>query len=101
MHDLLTPILATLGFGGLVGFVTGIFAKQSVRLVGCILGLVFVLMQLMAYYGMASWHWNEIAKHAMPATQHAGAFFWKVVRYNLPFSGGFATGFYMAWRSRL
>ena len=43
-------------------------------------------MQVLAYYNIADWHWGILAKHA-------GRFSWKILRYNLPFTGGCGAGF--------
>lgn len=95
-------ILSTLGFGGLLGYFTGIAVKTVSRLLGCLLGIVFILMQLLAYYGLAEWHWDAIAEFVMGpaagAADAASAKLWAILTYNLPFTGGFATGFYIGLR---
>ncbi len=96
--DTLLPVAVTLGFGGLLGYCTGVFLKRTVRLLGCLLGLAFIAMQLLAYYGYAEWHWDAIARHTTPAAQAAGHFLWKLIHYNMPFTGGFAAGFFLAVR---
>ena len=95
--DWLLPFVGTLGVGGLLGWAAATFLRTTARMVGCIIGLVFILMQVLAYYGIAEWHWDAIAKAASPAGQAAkagGGLLWKVMTYNLPFTGGFAGGFY-------
>lgn len=95
--DIFLPILGTLGIGGFLGWAAATFIKTTGRLIGCIIGLVFILMQVLAYYGIAQWHWDIIAKAAGPATEAAkagGGLLWKILTYNLPFTGGFAGGFW-------
>jgi len=95
--DSLFPVLGTLGIGGVLGWAAAHFLKTAGRLLGCLLGLIFILMQLLAYYGIAEWHWDALAKAAAPAAaaaQHGGNLLWKILTYNLPFTGGFAAGFY-------
>ena len=98
----LSVILGTLGVGGLLGWFTGTAVKTVGRLVGCLLGLVFILMQVLAYYGLAEWHWDAIARLVMgpaaTAADAATAKLWTILTYNLPFAGGFATGFYLGLR---
>ncbi|MFW5867777.1 MAG: FUN14 domain-containing protein [Armatimonadota bacterium] len=98
----LSVILSTLGVGGIFGWFTGIAVKTVSRLVGCLLGLVFILMQILAYYGLAEWHWEAISEFvlgpAAVAADTAAAKLWTILTYNLPFSGGFATGFYLGLR---
>lgn len=98
----LSVILSTLGVGGLLGWFTGTAVKTVSRLVGCLLGVVFILMQVLAYYGLAEWHWDVIGRFIMgPAATAADAAttkLWTILTYNLPFTGGFATGFYLGLR---
>jgi uncharacterized membrane protein (Fun14 family) len=95
-------VLSTLGVGGLLGYFTGTAVKTMSRLLGCLLGIVFILMQLLAYYGLAEWHWDAIAQFIMgpaaTAADAASAKLWTILTYNLPFTGGFATGFYIGLR---
>ena len=98
----LSVILSTLGVGGLLGWFSGVAVKTVSRLVGCMLGLVFILMQVLAYYGIAEWHWdvisNFISGPAATAAGVASSKLWTILTYNLPFAGGFATGFYLGLR---
>ena len=57
----LPAIISTLGVGGLLGYGAGLVVRSVTRLVGCMLGVVFILMQVLAYYGLAEWHWDRIA----------------------------------------
>jgi len=102
MTDVLGPVLGTLGVGGLLGYAAGLAIKSVGRLIGCALGIVFILMQLLAFYGFAEWHWeaigNVIAGPGVDTVHTATGALWKVLTYNLPFTGGFATGFYLALR---
>lgn len=95
--DWLLPFTGTLGLGAFLGWAAATFIKNTARLIGCGIGLVFILMQVLAYYGIAEWHWGEIAKAAAPlghaAKQH-GPTLWKIFTYNLPFTGGFGAGFW-------
>lgn len=98
----LSVILSTLGVGGLLGYFTGTAVKTMSRLLGCLLGVLFILMQLLAYYGFAEWHWDVISEWIMgpaaTAADTATTKLWTILTYNLPFSGGFATGFYIGLR---
>ena len=96
MHFLL-PFLGTLGIGGFLGWAAATFLKTTTRIVGCAIGLVFILMQVLAFYGIAEWHWDAIAKAAGPAShaaKHGFPVLWKIMTYNLPFTGGFGVGFW-------
>jgi uncharacterized membrane protein (Fun14 family) len=99
--DRLIPIVALLGFGGLLGWSAAHFLKTAGRLVGCACGALFILLQVLAYYGLAEIHWDKIARVAPPAEVASGAlrFFWKILTYNLPFTGGFTVGFWRGWKA--
>ncbi len=96
----LTAILSTLGVGGLLGYGAGVAVRSVTRLVGCLIGVAFILMQVLAYYGLAQWHWDRIAElvtgPGATAARTASSALWKILTYNLPFTGGFAAGFYLA-----
>ncbi|MGC9319113.1 MAG: FUN14 domain-containing protein [Armatimonadota bacterium] len=98
----LPAIVSTLGVGGLLGYGAGVAVRSVTRLLGCLIGVLFILMQVLAYYGLAEWHWDRIGElvtgPAASAAQAASAKLWKILTYNLPFTGGFAAGFYLALR---
>ncbi len=102
MMNFLGPVLGTLGIGGAIGYAAGLAVKSFGKLIGCALGIVFILMQLLAYYGIAEWHWdaiaNTVAGPGAEAARTAAGALWKVLSYNLPFTGGFAGGFYLGLR---
>jgi len=99
--DRLIPIVGCLGLGGLLGWSAAYFIKSVGRVVGCIVGALFILLQVLAYYGLAEIHWERVAQVAPPAEVASGAlhFLWKILTYNLPFTGGFAAGFWRGWRA--
>jgi len=96
-----TVVLSTLGVGGLLGYFAGHAVKTMSRMAGCLLGVLFILMQLLAYYGFAEWQWEAIGQAADPAATAARSGFsvlWRIMTYNLPFTGGFAGGFWYGWK---
>ena len=101
---ILTAVLGTLGVGGLLGYWAGTAVKTISKLVGCGLGVLFILMQILAYYGLAEWHWDRIADAitgpGASAADAASGWLWTVMTYNLPFAGGFGAGFFLAIRRR-
>ena len=99
--QVILPIVATLGIGGILGWSAAHALKTVGRMLGCLLGLVFILAQVLAYYGIAEWHWDLLHKAVGPATHAAkasGGLLWKILTYNLPFAGGFAAGFWWGIR---
>lgn len=97
-----TVVLSTLGVGGLLGYFAGHAVKTMSRMAGCLLGVLFILMQLLAYYGLAQWNWDVIGEFIMgpgaDAATTATARLWTILTYNLPFGGGFAAGFFLGMR---
>ncbi len=101
MLDRLIPGLGILGLGGLLGYAVGIAFKSAAKTLGCLLGVVFILLQVLAYYGIVQVDWSQFLHHAHPATKLAETGLerlWHILTYNLPFAGGFAAGFALAFR---
>jgi uncharacterized membrane protein (Fun14 family) len=96
-----TAIIGTLGIGGVLGYCAGLAIKTVGKIVGCLIGLLFILIQVLAYYHIAEWHWEAVQKHSpqiQHGAQHAWSGLWTVLTYNLPFTGGFGVGFWMAMK---
>lgn len=101
--DWFVPLVGTLGVGGFLGWAAANFIKTAGRIIGCLVGLVFVLMQVLAYYGIAEWHWDTLApvvEGVSGAAKSSGGTLWKILTYNLPFSGGFGAGFWLTMKRR-
>jgi uncharacterized membrane protein (Fun14 family) len=95
--------LAELGFGGVAGFIVGYATKKVAKVVAFGLGVLFIAIQVMAYYGLVEVHWDavqsgaeEIWKDQQGAT--LADRLWHIITYNLPFGGGFIAGFAMGAR---
>jgi uncharacterized membrane protein (Fun14 family) len=99
--DRLVPGLGILGLGGLLGYAVGLAFRSAAKVLGCLLGLLFILLQVLAYYGIVHVDWTQFAHHAQPAEHLAETGLeklWHVMTYNLPFGGGFAAGLALALR---
>lgn len=95
------PIAAVLTVGGILGYAAATFLKTVSKVAGCLIGFLFVLMQFLAYTGVIEWHWEVLQQYFGPAgeaVQSSASTLWKILTYNLPFTGGFATGFYVGLR---
>lgn len=95
------PIAAILTLGGILGYAAATFLKTMSKIVGCLIGFLFVLMQLLAYTGVVEWHWDVLQQYFGPAGEAAASsasVLWKILTYNLPFTGGFGAGFWYGWR---
>lgn len=96
--ETLLPIAEQLGFGGLAGFAAGYAAKKLGKLVAIALGLLFIALQLLAFYGFVSIEWGQIQATVDPLLEAESlAQGWRsvlsVLTYNLPFAAAFAPAF--------
>lgn len=101
MWEQLVPGLGALGLGGLLGYAVGIAFRSAAKTLGCLLGVLFILLQVLAYYKVVDIDWSAIMHHAKPAAHVAETAlekFWHIVTFNLPFGGGFAAGAALALR---
>jgi uncharacterized membrane protein (Fun14 family) len=60
VSNTLIPIVSQLGFGVVVGFIVGFTLKQVGKLVAIVLGLIFILIQGLAYSGIITVQWEPI-----------------------------------------
>lgn len=106
MDDLFNTLagpLTGLGFGGVAGFIVGYAAKKIAKLLALALGLLFITIQALAYYGWIDVHWEAVQSGAEEIWRgQDGATLaertWQVISYNLPFGGGFVAGFALGIR---
>lgn len=60
------PYIQQLGFGGIAGFLVGYALKKVGKVVAIVLGILFVILQVLAYYGFVSINWIEVQKSVDP-----------------------------------
>lgn len=101
--QLLGAPIATLGFGGVAGLIVGYTAKKVTKLVALVLGLAFILLQLLAYEGLITINWIAVQSTAETVwTNPQGLTLadraWHVLSANLPFGGGFLAGFILGFK---
>jgi len=97
LGDLIGPYLGQITFGGLAGFFAGYALKKVGKLIALILGLFFIGLQILAYYGYIQIDWIRIQDTVNP---HLGEeqlrSLWQrlldILTYNAPFAGGFVAG---------
>ena len=103
LSQLFGSSLASLGFGGVAGAVVGYTAKKVTKLVALVLGLAFILVQVLVYQGLVSVNWGAVQTTAegvwtdpqgVTLAEHA----WAILTANLPFGGGFVTGFVLGFK---
>jgi uncharacterized membrane protein (Fun14 family) len=104
IHDVIASLPAgQLGFGGMAGLVAGYAAKKIARLLALLLGLLFFTLQILAYQGWITIHWQEVQQTADGLWREAQQqgwleWAWSIVTGNLPFGGAFALGFALGLR---
>lgn len=94
--------LAGLGFGGCTGAAVGYAAKKLTKMLALLLGLLFIALQLLAYYGFVHVDWVAVQTTAEKAINgdaaSTGQRLWEVLAANLPWGGGFAAGFVIGFK---
>lgn len=97
------PYIEQLSFGALAGFASGYAAKKLGKLVAVALGLLFIALQLLAYYGFVRIDWVVVQQRVDPlleAESLNGAWRWLlgVLTYNLTFAAAFVPAFVVGLR---
>ncbi len=102
MDTMMGP-LAGLGFGGLAGAAVGYTAKKLTKLMALLLGIVFIVIQALAYNGFVQVDWVGLqtsAEHAVYGEEGRGLAeqAWRMLTANLPWGGGFVAGFALGFK---
>ena len=100
------PYLAELGMGGIFGWTAGVAAKKVTMQVAYMVGVAFIGLQALSYYGYINISWRKVQGDLYSVVDQNSdgkldakdlVAFWKnfkrVMTTNLPSSGGFAAGF--------
>lgn len=92
------PLIEQLGFGGLAGFAAGYAAKKLGKLVAIALGLLFIALQILAFYGFVRIEWGAVQATVEPLLEAESlSQTWRgllrVLTYNLPFAAAFVPAF--------
>ncbi len=103
LSDLFGGQGAALGFGGVAGAIVGYTAKKVTKLLALLLGLVFILIQVLVYQGFITVDWGAVQKTAEgvwvdPAGTTLADRAWAILTGNLPFGGGFIAGFALGFK---
>ena len=103
MLEYLVPVVGSFFGGGLVGWLAAVAIKSAAKTLGCLLAILFVLLQVVAYYGIVHWNWVEFLDQARPLGKLAAGTFpdlVKLLTYNIPFTVGGLMGFIVGFRRR-
>ncbi|UCH27108.1 MAG: FUN14 domain-containing protein [Trueperaceae bacterium] len=101
--EVIAPYLEQVSFGALAGFAAGYALKKLGKLVAVALGLLFIFIQLLAYYGFVTINWIEVQRRIDPLleSQSLGrAWGWvvAVLTHNVTFAAAFVPGFLLGLR---
>lgn len=102
--EALRLLLPDLSVGALLGFATGLALKRIGRLVLIALGLLFITVQVLAYFGLLTVNWPRVQALADPLLRGGGepaaAWLGRVLTANLPFAGAYTAGLLVGLRAR-
>jgi len=103
LSQLLSAPVASLGFGGVAGLVVGYTAKKVTKLVALALGVTFIVVQVLVYKGLITVNWGAVQGTAEAMWKDPNGITladraWDVLVANLPFGGGFVTGFALGFK---
>jgi uncharacterized membrane protein (Fun14 family) len=101
--ETIAPYLEQVSFGALAGFAAGYALKKLGKLVAVAVGLLFIVIQLLAYYGFVTIHWIEVQRRVDPLleSQSLGqAWGWMVavLTHNVTFAAALVPGFLLGLR---
>ena len=97
-------LLPDIGLGGLLGVAAGYAVRVVGRVALLVIGLAFILVQLLAHFGIVTVDWLQLHPLTEPwfrqGREGLGDWFSRVFLANLPFAGSFAVGFVLGLRLR-
>lgn len=93
----IAPYLQQISFGALAGFASGYALKKVGKVVAIIIGLLFVALQLLAYYGIVEINWGVVQGHVDPLLEPESlSGMWQnlvqLLTYNITFAAAFVPG---------
>ncbi|HHO54761.1 MAG TPA: hypothetical protein ENK21_00060 [Trueperaceae bacterium] len=96
--ELLGPYIQQISFGFVAGFVVGYALKKVGKMVAIALGLIFIILQILAYYGFITINWGAVEDTVNPVLeQESLTSIWKTVinilTYNISFAAAFIPAF--------
>lgn len=101
--ETLAPVLGQLTFGALAGFAAGYALKKIGKVAAVALGIFFILIQLLAYYGFVEVNWLQIQESVDPFLKPDSLEgLWRnvldLLTLNLPFAAAFIPGLLLGLR---
>lgn len=88
------PWVQQIGFGAVAGFVAGYALKKVGKLVALAIGVLFIVIQLLAWWGFLSVNWGVVQDTVDPLLESDSlGQAWRglvtVLTYNIPFAAAF------------
>lgn len=92
------PWVQQLGFGAVAGFVAGYALKKVGKVVAIVLGVLFVCLQLLAWWGFINVNWGVVQDQVDPllrgdSLQSGWRNLLTLLTYNIPFAAAFVPAF--------
>ena len=101
MPDYLTIIAISFIIGAMLGWLTSLAINATARALGCLIVIVFVLIQILGYHEILHWNWTALLELIRPwasvVTNRLAPSF-NAFTYNLPLSAGFLIGLLIGMR---
>lgn len=99
----LIPYIEQLTFGAIAGFAAGYALKKVGKLLALALGLLFIAVQILAYYSFVTVDWIEIQRRVDPLLESESlGVMWRsllnIMTYNVSFAAAFIPGFIFGLR---
>lgn len=97
------PWVEQIAFGAVAGFVAGYALKKVGKFVALALGLIFIVIQLLAWSGFVNVNWDLIQTRVDPLlTSESLERSWRgllsLLTFNIPFAASFIPGFILGVR---
>ncbi len=96
--EVLGPYIQQISFGFVAGFVVGYAFKKVGKMLAIALGLIFILLQILAYYGFITINWAKVQDQVNPVLeQESLKSIWNniiaILTYNISFAAAFIPAF--------
>lgn len=97
------PWVEQIAFGAVAGFVAGYAVKKVGKFVALALGLIFIVIQLLAWSGFVSVNWVMVQERVDPLLRSESlGEAWRgllaMLTYNIPFAAAFVPAFIIGIR---
>lgn len=89
-----------MGLGGFLGFFSGYATKKIAKLFAVIIGVIFIIMQILTFKGFITINWDGIINSTgkyfeREYIQSSLDYFLNILTVNLPFAGSYIVGFWI------